>query len=59
MILLRYYGLGNTQEEYQIIDYLHITIVDSGGITPLQKIAHLAEVYNVCAGFHGATDLSP
>ena len=25
----------------------------------MQKVAHLAEVYNVRTGFHGATDLSP
>jgi len=43
----------------QLIDYLRMTIVHTGGITPLQKIAHLAEVYNVRTGFHGATDLSP
>jgi mannonate dehydratase len=43
----------------QLIDYLRMTIVHGGGITPLQKVAHLAEVYNVKTGFHGATDLSP
>lgn len=43
----------------QLVDYLRITIVHGGGITPLLKIAHLAEVYGVRTGFHGATDLSP
>jgi mannonate dehydratase len=43
----------------QLIDYLRMTIVHGGGITHLQKVAHLAEIYNVRIGFHGATDLSP
>jgi mannonate dehydratase len=43
----------------QLIDYLRMTIVHGGGITPLLKTAHLAEVYDVRTGFHGATDLSP
>jgi mannonate dehydratase len=43
----------------QLIDYLRMTIVHGGGITHLQKVAHLAEMYNVKTGFHGATDLSP
>jgi mannonate dehydratase len=43
----------------QLIDYLRMTIVHGGGISALQKVAHLAEVYNVRTGFHGATDLSP
>src|SRR5438128_10418649 len=36
-----------------------MTVVHSGGITPLQKIAALAELYHVQTGSHGATDLSP
>lgn len=43
----------------QLIDYLRMTIVHGGGITHLLKVAHLAEIYNVRTGFHGATDLSP
>ncbi len=43
----------------QLIDYLRMTIVHGGGISHLQKVAHLAEMYNVRTGFHGATDLSP
>ncbi|MFO7657198.1 MAG: D-galactonate dehydratase family protein [Bacteroidales bacterium] len=43
----------------QLIDYLRMTIVHGGGITHLLKTAHLAEIYNVRTGFHGATDLSP
>jgi mannonate dehydratase len=36
-----------------------MTIVHSGGITHLKKIASLAELYHVRTGCHGATDLSP
>ncbi len=43
----------------QLIDYLRATILHCGGITAMRKIAHLAEIYNVRTGFHGATDLSP
>ena len=31
----------------------------AGGITHLRRIAHLAELYHVRTGCHGATDLSP
>ncbi len=43
----------------QLIDYIRMTLVHGGGITPLLKLAHLAELYHVRTGFHGATDLSP
>jgi mannonate dehydratase len=43
----------------QLIDYLRMTVVHSGGLTHLKKIAALAEVYHVRTGSHGATDLSP
>ncbi|MDP4187347.1 MAG: D-galactonate dehydratase family protein [Bacteroidota bacterium] len=43
----------------QLIDFIRMTIVHGGGITPLQKLAHFAESYHVRTGFHGATDLSP
>src|SRR6202030_3512784 len=43
----------------QLIDYLRMAVVHSGGITPLKKIAGLAELYHVKTGCHGATDLSP
>lgn len=43
----------------QLIDYLRMTVLHGGGITHLLKTAHLAEIYNVRTGFHGATDLSP
>ena len=43
----------------QLIDYIRSTVVHAGGITHLRKIAHLAELYHVRTGCHGATDLSP
>jgi len=43
----------------QLIDYIRMTIVHSGGISHLKKIAALAEIYHVRTGCHGATDLSP
>jgi mannonate dehydratase len=43
----------------QLIDYIRATVVHAGGITHLRKIANLAEMYQVCTGSHGATDLSP
>jgi mannonate dehydratase len=43
----------------QLIDYIRSTVVHAGGITGLRRIAHLAELYGVRTGCHGATDLSP
>jgi mannonate dehydratase len=43
----------------QLIDYIRTTVVHAGGITHLRKIAHMAEIYQVRTGCHGATDLSP
>jgi len=43
----------------QLIDYIRATVVHAGGISHLCKIAHLAELYHVRTGSHGATDLSP
>ena len=45
--------------EEQLIDYIRTTVVHAGGISHLKKIAHLAEMYQVRTGSHGATDLSP
>jgi mannonate dehydratase len=45
--------------EEQLIDYIRSTVVHAGGISHLRKIAHLAELYHVRTGCHGATDLSP
>jgi mannonate dehydratase len=43
----------------QLVDYIRTTVVHGGGITHLRRIAHLAELYHVRMGAHGATDLSP
>lgn len=43
----------------QLIDYVRTTLVHGGGITHLRQIAHLADLYQIKTGFHGATDLSP
>jgi mannonate dehydratase len=43
----------------QLCDYIRTTVVHGGGITHLRRIAHLAELYGVRTGSHGATDLSP
>ena len=43
----------------QLIDYLRMAVVHSGGITHLRKAAALAEICHVLTGCHGATDLSP
>lgn len=43
----------------QLIDYLRTSIVHTGGITAMRRIADLASLYQVRMGAHGATDLSP
>ena len=43
----------------QLIDYIRCAVVHAGGISHLRKIAHLAELFHVRTGCHGATDLSP
>ena len=43
----------------QLIDYIRTSVVHAGGLTHLQRIAHLAELHHVRTGSHGATDLSP
>jgi mannonate dehydratase len=43
----------------QLVDYIRTTVVHTGGISHLRKIAALAELYQVRTGSHGATDLSP
>jgi mannonate dehydratase len=43
----------------QLIDYIRTSVLHAGGITHLKKIAHLAELYQVRTGAHGASDLSP
>jgi mannonate dehydratase len=43
----------------QLIDYIRMAVVHSGGITHLKKVAAMSEIYHVLTGCHGATDLSP
>jgi mannonate dehydratase len=43
----------------QLIDYVRASVVHAGGLSHLRKIAHLAELFHVRTGCHGATDLSP
>jgi mannonate dehydratase len=43
----------------QLIDYLRMTVLHGGGLTPLRKIAAFADMFHVQMGCHGATDLSP
>lgn len=43
----------------QLIDYIRMTVSHGGGITPMMKVAALAELYHVKTGCHGATDMSP
>jgi mannonate dehydratase len=45
--------------EGQLIDYIRTSVVHTGGITHLRRIASLADLYSVKTGCHGATDLSP
>lgn len=43
----------------QLIDYLRMTVVHGGGLTPMKKIAAFCEIYHVRTGTHGPTDVSP
>jgi mannonate dehydratase len=54
-------GIYDCQQliQEQLVDYIRATVVHAGGISHLRKIAHLAELYHVRTGCHGATDLSP
>jgi mannonate dehydratase len=44
---------------HQLVDYLRTAVVHAGGLSHLRKIAHMAELYHVKTGAHGATDMSP
>lgn len=45
--------------ERQLIDFIRMSVVHSGGITHLRRIFDFASLYHVRSGSHGATDLSP
>lgn len=50
---------ARTLIQEQLIDYIRSTLVHTGGISHVRKLASLAELYQIKMGFHGATDLSP
>jgi mannonate dehydratase len=43
----------------QLIDFIRMSVVGSGGITHLRRVADFAALFQVRTGCHGATDLSP
>lgn len=43
----------------QLIDYVRMCVVHSGGLSHMKKIAAMAEVYHIRMGCHGPTDVSP
>ncbi len=43
----------------QLIDYIRMTVSHGGGLSPMLKIAHLAELYHIKTGCHGPSDISP
>lgn len=43
----------------QLVDFIRMTVVGSGGITHLRRVADFAALWQVRTGCHGATDLSP
>jgi mannonate dehydratase len=45
--------------EEQLIDYIRTSVVHTGGITHLRRIASYADVHSIRTGCHGATDMSP
>lgn len=45
--------------EEQLIDYIRMTVVHAGGVTPMRRIMDFASVYSVRTGCHGAMDMSP
>lgn len=43
----------------QLIDYIRMSIVHGGGLTPMLKVASFADIYHIRTGCHGPTDVSP
>ncbi|MDF1797436.1 MAG: D-galactonate dehydratase family protein [Coxiellaceae bacterium] len=43
----------------QLIDYVRMCVVHSGGLSHMKKVAALAEMYHIRMGCHGPTDVSP
>jgi mannonate dehydratase len=42
-----------------VIDYLRIHVTQAGGLTPVRKIANLADAFQVKTAWHGPGDVSP
>jgi mannonate dehydratase len=42
-----------------LVDYIRTSVVHTGGITHLRRIASYADVHSIRTGCHGATDMSP
>ena len=43
----------------RLIDYIRIHVSQAGGLTPVRKIAAMAEIYGVRTAWHGPGDVSP
>jgi mannonate dehydratase len=43
----------------RLIDYIRIHVSQAGGLTPVRKIAAMAELYGVKTAWHGPGDVSP
>jgi len=43
----------------RLIDYIRIHVSQAGGLTPVRKIAALAEIHGVKTAWHGPGDVSP
>lgn len=43
----------------RLIDFIRIHISQAGGVTPVRKIAAMAEVFNVRTAWHGPGDMTP
>jgi mannonate dehydratase len=43
----------------RLIDYIRIHVTQAGGLTPVRKIAAMAEIFGVKTAWHGPGDVSP
>jgi len=43
----------------RLIDYIRIHVTQAGGVTPVRKIAAMAEIFGVKTAWHGPGDVSP
>jgi mannonate dehydratase len=49
----------NSVIKERVIDYLRIHVTQAGGLTPVRKIAAMAEAFQVKTAWHGPGDVSP